>query len=235
MQKSVYILVCFSFVAGCSHLGMAANYTEPINSLKDIRAANPNIKDIDIRDLDAQYYPLLAKFAGLERIKIFGRQGTNATDDKLKTLGALHFPNLYYIDLNNNHLVTDSGIGAIAKLPRLSQLQLEGTAITDQACHVFVQNMRLKVINLANCTNVTRDGLMELIKSPSLAELRFSADTLTEKDVLAVLELLNKGVWVELVDTTGKLNVAKIKEIEERKHIHALVRATGALQDHRLR
>jgi hypothetical protein len=162
---------------------------------------------------------------------LFSREGTFATDEKLKALADIRFTNLIYIDLNNCQLVTDKGIEALSQIQSLKQLQLEGTAITDAACFQMATNMALTVVNVANCSGVTKAGLSSLAKSESLQEFRFSIDGLTQNEVLALIDSFRSIAWCEIIDPAEKLDATTIKKKGTEKKIQATVRPTGALQD----
>jgi hypothetical protein len=96
-------------------------------------------------------------------------------------------------------------------------------------------NMALTVVNVANCSGVTKAGLIALAKSPSLQEFRFSVDGLTQDEVLALIDSFKSIAWCEVIDPARKLNATAIKKKGVEKKIHVTVRPTGALQDMRLK
>lgn len=225
----------------CSILAITVNsciaagpYPEPLSNSKDIRAAKPTLDYIDIRYLPLADFPLLAKFQSLKRVRFYNREGEGATDEKLKALADIGFTNLTYINLNNCRPVTDKGIEALSKIRSLRQLTLEGTAITDTACHIMASQMSLTSVQISNCSGVTKKGIEELARSKTLEYFFFSCDALTQGEVLALIDSFNSITWCEIVDTQGKLDATAIKKKGAEKKIHVAVRPTGALQDMRL-
>jgi hypothetical protein len=224
----IYASIVSSSIAG-------GPYPEPLSSSKEIRAAKANLDSIDIWNLPLADYPLLSKFAGLRRVRLFSREGTLATNEKLKAIADIGFRKLEYIDLNNCRLVGDRGIEALSKVPSLRQLQLEGTAISDAACFKMATNMTLNVVNVANCSGVTKAGLSVLAKSEPLREFRFSVDDLVQDEVLALIDSFKGVAWCEIVDPAQKLDASLMKSKGQEKKVHLTVRLTGALQDMRLK
>jgi hypothetical protein len=209
-------------------------YPEPLSSRRDVISAKLTLDYIDIRYLPLEDYPLLSRFRGLRRIKFYNREGKGATDQKLEALAELKLTNIFYIDLTNCREVSDAGIRALAGIPSVKQLMLEGTAITDAGCRVMGSEMALEVVNVANCAKITGQGLKELAVSSGLGSIRFSADGLTQDDVLGLIASLKAVSWCEIVDPHGKLDQAPLKALGAEKKMHVSVLARGALQDMKL-
>ena len=211
------------------------DYAEPIYTERDIQRARSNLDEIDIRNLALKDYPLLSKFTGVKRIRVSSIEGTSATDEKLKALGALNLTNIIDISLLNCQLVTDEGIRALAKIRSVKMLQLEGTAITDAALEIMASQMRLTGVNVANCSGVTAKGLKALTSSDTLQEFGFSADNVTQDEVMNLIASFKKVTWCSIVDLSNKLdsNALRIKGAERK--IHVAVTPTGSLQDMKAR
>ena len=212
----------------------AGPYPEPLSNSKSIRAAKPTLDSIDIWNLPLADYPLLSKFIGLKQIWLWSEEGTFATDEKLKALAGIGFTNLIYINLNSCRLVTDIGIEALSKTRSLKQLTLEGTAITDVACDIMASRMSLELVNIANCPRVTKKGLEKCSRSITLNYFSFSSDTLTQEEVLTLIDSFKSITRCEIVDKQGKLDAKAIKAKGKGKNIHVSVRSTGALQEMKL-
>jgi hypothetical protein len=233
---SVSRIALRSFFATFLFSCMAAGpYPEPLSNKDQIRAAKPTLDSIDIWNLPLADYPLLSKFAGLKRIRLYSREGTFATDEKLEALANLKLTNLFYINLNNCRLITDRGMKALSKIQSLKELTIEGTAITDEACDVIASKMTLSSVNVANCPGLTKKGLEELARSKTLHYFSFSSDKLTQEEVLTLVNSFNSIAWCEIVDPQRKLDANAIKANGVEKKIHLTVRPTGALQDMRLK
>lgn len=213
----------------------AGPYPEPLSNSKEIRAAKPTLESIDIWNLPVADYPLLSKFIRLKRIRLYSREGTFATDEKLKALADVGFTNLLHINLNNCRLITDEGIHSLSRIASLKELTLEGTTITDLACNIMASQMALSFVNIANCPAVTTKGLEQLALSKTLNYFSFSLDKLTQDEVMALIDSFKSITWCEIIDPARKLDAEAIKRKAAEKRIHVTVRPTGALQDMRLK
>jgi len=159
-------------------------YPERLVTRRDVLRAKPDADQIDIRLLPLQDYPLLSKFSQVKQIFYYNEGEKGATDAKLKALASLNLTNVVFISLLGCRLVTDEGIRVLAGIRSLKSLQLEGTAITDAACHIMLTNMHLSGVNsgvnVANCRGVTIKGITALANSDLMEGLDFSTDNLSE-------------------------------------------------------
>jgi len=217
--------------AGSGVLAMGGKTPERLSTRRDIQKAKPGVEDIDIWNLPIQDYPLLAKFKSVKQIGLDCSEGTFATDEKLKALAALSLTNVTDIILTNCRLITDKGIRALSKIRSLKGLGLEGTSITDAALKTMASEMQLSGVNVANCDGLTMTGLRTLATSKTLKEISFSADKLTQDEVLEPINLFRNITWCGIVDPHNKLDVKTIKEKGVEKNIRIVVMKTGALQD----
>jgi len=227
---------------GCSRLsvpfaalivlaGGCGNYPERLLTRRDVELASPGCKDIDIRYLPAQDYPLLAKFKQVYQISFFCPEGTFATDEKMKLLAGLAFTNLSQINLLNCRLVDDDGIRALVPIRSLRSLGLEGTSITDAACELIGSKMSLTGIDVANCPHLSLNGLKSLTNSHELQEISFSADAMTGEQLLELLGSFKHLKWCSIVDQEGRLSSTTIIQKAAELNIQLVLRKTGALQD----
>ena len=202
-----------------------------LSTIRDIQSAKPDVESIDIGKLPIQDYPLLAKFTRVRIVSLDNHQGTFATNEMLKALAALDLTNLTGIAMVNCRLITDEGIRALVGVRSLTALELEGTAITDAACEVMSSQMRLTGINVANCDGVTLNGLKALGVSGTLRHLLFSADKLTQGEVVDLLASFRNVTRCDIVDPQRKLDAKTISENGSKRGMQVFVRQTGALQD----
>jgi hypothetical protein len=234
-MKSLLIAVLAStpilLAVGQGRSTLGNKWPERLSTRRDIKSAKPDVESIDIRNLPVEDYPLLAKFTRVEAIDLSSLEGTLATDEKLEALAALNLTNLVGISMINGRLITDKGIRALTRIQSLKGLQLEGTAITDISCDVMNTQMRLTGVNVANCRGVTIKGLKALITSTTLINIEFSADKLTQEQVLDLVGAFKNITWCEIVDPDHKLDVNAIEQKGKARGIHIAVRATGALQE----
>lgn len=218
-------------ILSCSTLLAGPPYPARLSSAHDIKRAKRTADDIDIWKLPLKDFPLLAKFTKVESISFNCREGTFATDEKLKALAGLGLTNLAVITLLNCRLITDAGIEALSHINALTGLELEGTAITDKACQIIASQMGLTNINIANCPGVTLRGLKLLAASEKLNEISFSADKLTQDEVLSLIGSFKNVVWCQIVDPQLKLDEKLLKAKGGARNMLIVYSQTGALQD----
>jgi hypothetical protein len=229
-QLMMRLLFAFIFVIYALH-AIAGSYPTRLSTKSDIQSANQDAKHIDIWHLPVEDYPLLSKFHQVYEIDLASREGVFATDAKMKALSELGFTNVAQIVLLNCRLITDKGIRYLARIPSLRGLGLEGTAITDAGCQEIASDMHLTSVDIANCPQITRKGIDALAASASLQEITFSADNLSQEEVLKVIASFKSVTWCEIVDLQHKLDWNAIRTTGAEKRIHTVVKATGALQD----
>jgi len=218
---------------GCALSCLAGDISHPerLSNRRDIEATKPEAEDIDVWNLPLRDYPLLVRFANVRRVELDSREGTFATDDKLRALASLGLTNIAYVTLTNCRLITDSGVRALCGIKSLKGLGLEGTAITDVGCEAMASQARLTGVNVANCSNVTLRGIARLAASESLQEISFSADTLTQEEAVGLIGSFKNIRWCRIVDQHGKFDGKAIEGMGSARGIHVTVRSTGALQD----
>lgn len=227
----LFLFLLFTFVStGCSA------HPTPLRSDQDIQRASADTEQIVIGFLPIAHYPLLSKFKGLKDVSYFTTDGTGGSDDKLHALSKVRLENLKGVTLLNCPRVTDEGIRHLAQIPSLKWLGLEGTSITDAALATMVNDMKLTSVNVANCSNLTISGLTKLARSETLTGLTFSAEFLTQEDVvLLIMEFKQNLKWPDVVDLTDKLDAAHLKSVAQARGFKLRVSRTGAMQDLGLR
>lgn len=215
----------------CMSAGFGKHPTA-LSSSQNIRRAPSDIEQIIIGLLPISDYPLLTKFQRLKDVDFHTLDGTGANDTKLRELSKLKFDKLEGISLLNCPAVTDEGIRHLTKIPSLKHLQLEGTSITDDALEIMATNMNLTGVNVANCPKLTMQGLLKIAPSETLVTFTFSADTLTQDEVVRLIGKFGKNIrWPSVVDREGKLDASALKALAKKKGITLNVSRTGALQD----
>jgi hypothetical protein len=229
MKKSVKVGV----VAGVSVLFATACGTYPawLSTAWGIRFTRSGVHVIGVSHLPLRDFPLLAKFTRARGIIFDSRRGTFATDAKLKALASLGLTNVAWITMTNCRLVTDAGIRALVRMPSLTGLGLEGTAITDSACKVMALQMRLAGVNVANCDRITLKGITALAKSNTIQDISFSTDGTTRDQVLHLIGTATNITHWEIVDPQHRLDAKAVEAMAARTKTQVLVRPTGALQD----
>jgi hypothetical protein len=201
-----------------------------LGSKQDIRSTPSDTDDILIPRLPIADYPLLSKFTSLRQLSFYTPDGSGGTDAKLRALAAVPLPNLKDVGLLNYPAVTDGGIRALAKIPSLRSSGLEGTSITDEGCAILGNEMKLEGVNVANCTNITKIGISALAQSPTITQIGFSADSLSQGEVEQLVESFQRISWCTIVDLAGKLDEAALKAKGTRKGMTIVVMPYGALQ-----
>lgn len=200
-------------------------------SPKDIKSTPSDIEQIAIPFLPLEHYPLLSKFKQVKTVSFYSTDGTGASDEKLEALAKNENQHLKDITLLNCPLVTDGGIRHISTITALRMLQLEGTSITDEALEIISSKMRLTGLNISNCPKVTMKGLLKLATSETLKEFGFSANDLSQEDVVRLINEFRTITWCGIVDPSEKLDAQVLKILGKEKGVRVVIKRTGALQD----
>jgi len=144
----ILVILCASLTASCIGAG---TYPEPLSNRHEIQAASPKLDSIDIWNLPLQDYPLLSRFTRLKRIRLYSREGTFATDDKLKAIATLRLTNLTQVEVIDLIVTMRKGIWChvVDRAGRLDQETLRAKA-AERGSRVLVrstgalQDMRLR-------------------------------------------------------------------------------------------
>ena len=225
------IILLFALVTnGCG------THPTPLTSVRDIARASTDTEQIVLGFLPVGDYPLLSKFQSLKDVSFFTTDGTGANDEKLQALSKVKLKNLQGVLLLNCPRVTDVGIRHLSQIPSLKWLGLEGTSITDAALAIMANDMKLTSVNVANCSNLSVNGLLQLARSETLQSFSFPAESLTQEDVARLIGEFKPNLkWPSVVDLTGKLNAPALEVIAQQRGFSLDVRQTGSMQDLGLR
>jgi hypothetical protein len=229
--RSWLVICSILSVLLCGCAGFFGEHAVFLQTPKDIRSASAKATDIDIRNLPIEAYPLLAKFTNVKHLNLFSNDGKAATDEKLSALADLTFTNLRDLCLLNGPLVTDNGIRSLSRIQSLTELQLEGTSISDVGCEIVASKMKVKGVNVANCKKVSLAGVRTLATAETITGLNFSADTLTTEEVIDVIKSFKAMTNCLVIDRSGKLRAEDIKRAGREKNVQVYIRDTGAMQD----
>ena len=229
-MKNKILLIAISigpfFVAvGCG------DHPLDIKSDRDIKQASKNVERIRIGLLPIKEYPALARLENVKDVDFFTMDGTGANDAKLKAFAELEWPKLEQVCLLNCPAVTDAGIRQLSNISSLQGFQLEGTSISDKSLAILTKSANLKGINVANCRNVTANGLFVLVEFENLEELTFSVGSMTEDEVIQIVRKLKNVKYLGIIDPDGKVREERVELIGNEKGIAISISQTGALQD----
>lgn len=212
LKRASCIVLCIlsAFLVSCTSLGVIVftKHPEILASKWDVRLTKADTQQIRIPALPIEAYPYLAKFKRLKDVDFYWN---GANDAKLWELSTVGLTNLQHIGLLDCPQVTDEGIRAIANIPSIRSLGLEGTSITDAGLELMATQMKLTSVNVKNCQGVTRQGVQKLAQCPSLTGFSFSADGWTELQVLELIDSFKNVTWCGIMDSQGKLNVNLLK------------------------
>ena len=167
----------------------------------------------------------------MKDVDFFTMDGTGANDAKLKAFAEMKWLKLKAVCLLNCPAVTDAGIIELAKISSLQSFQLEGTSISDESLTILTKSVDLKGINVANCPKVSIKGLFSLVEYENLEELGFSVGSMTQDEVIMLINKAKKIKYIGIVDNEGRIREAEVKNICCKKGISLSVRQTGALQN----
>ena len=110
-------------------------------------------------------------------------------------------------------------------------MQLEGTSITDEGLEILGRMPRLRGVNVANCTNVTANGLLKLVQSDTIEDITFSCHRVTPEDVVRIIGAVTRINRIEIIDPGGQLHAGVLQRAANAKNIKLYVRDKGALQN----
>ena len=202
---AVVIVALSSCIAGCGH------YPAQISSRYDIVWTSSHEYMIIINDLSLKDWPSLRKFGGLQHLNV----NHKVTDEHLRTLAGLNFPELRVLGLDDCHDVTDEGIRALTNLPSITTLGLSRTRITDDALRIVSAGMpRLKSLGVTSCKSLTLLGFLNLTNAPALAEINLSPDNLTQEQLERLIATLTQVTWWGIDDSTRKLSLDGLRRVQ---------------------
>ncbi len=120
----------------------------------------------------------------------------DVTDDDLQDIATLS--SLKTLIIAHGRYVTDNGVGSITGLAGLSQLELSGCSISDEALLYISQLRRLEELNLQR-TSVGDAGLKYLRQTTSLRELNILDTKVTAAGVATLQSRLGsvRVVWLD--------------------------------------
>jgi hypothetical protein len=179
MRVLVIGLLLALFVAGC------VNPPPSPGSRVGIAWTSRNNTHLILDYLPLKDYPALKKFHKLREVQFWYR---TATDEKMEALARVGFTNLSCATMNGSSHITDRSVEALARIPSMHSLGLEGASITDAGLKLIAARMQPWGINVASCSNITADGLLTLIQTDTLRYISVSADHLTTAEVIRLLE-----------------------------------------------
>ncbi len=110
-------------------------------------------------------------------IRAIALQGYEVDDEDLEALAG--WKELEVIQVVDGKRVTDTGVRAIARLPRLRRVDLVDTAVTGTGLSAFSGHPTLTNLTLSNTIVKTRVRSLELKDLPALATLTLSAEGIT--------------------------------------------------------
>jgi len=112
--------------------------------------------------------------------------------------------------MNGSSHITDRGIEALARIPTVHSLGLEGASITDAGLELIASRMQPHGVNVASCSNITINGLLKLVRTDTLKDIGFSADHLATADVVRLLESAQNLERLEITGPSAHLDKGAI-------------------------
>lgn len=160
------------------HLGLNFGENMTGDSLKAISVL-PNLEWLDIgnRQIDGSGIVEIGKLHRLKTLMMSGVPDAKELTEQLDRL-----PNLECLSLNGNKWVDDHQLEQLAALPKLSELTLRDTSVTDAGLEFLEGAAQLRLLALNN-TAITDRGLSELKQLTMLTTLEISDTNVTEAGV----------------------------------------------------
>ena len=234
-MRMIPLLTALAFLQVITEFGLVAAQTDlaeaqpgrvpdraVIKSRQDIAAAHPEVTLLAIRGLPLADYPALSKFKAAREIGFTTYTVTRAesiTDAHLQALVATGLTNIMGIVLTGCRKITDDGIRSLVSIPGLRILGLEETSITDTGLAFVMGRLPIVSISVSRCAQITMDGLRTVARSRNINEMSFSAEKLSQQEVLELIGLLHPGEWCQIVDSEAKLNETLIQSTANAKHV----------------
>jgi len=106
----------------------------------------PQLRNLDCSGI-SDISPLLEKLKGSKNLENLSISTCALSRQDLQNIAQL--PNLVYLDLTNNAIVSDKTLSLLLPLKKLSSLDLEDCAITKASCPIFKAMPALKRIHLS--------------------------------------------------------------------------------------
>lgn len=113
---------------------------------------------------------LTSRFRFCEAVTVLVPQ---LSDDGLATL-CEHLPSCAVLELEGSSDITEAGLRHILRAwPDLSALSISGSSISDAGLHLLARESRLTIVEFKRSPGITRKGLLELARMPTLIQLQF--------------------------------------------------------------
>lgn len=144
--------------------------------------------------------PLIMALPGFTTLRAIDLGNTDMPDQFMALVPGMQALELVKMDGCRN--LTDAGLGHLADLPALRELDIRSTQMTDDGLKAFENHLKLEKLNL-RFTNVTGPGLAHLSLVPSLVMLELGADRSTDDKKPLDLTLLAKGFGALSTFTVG--------------------------------
>ena len=208
MHALRYSLLLAIFVAGCVRTPPA-----PASRL-GVAFTSRNNTHLVLDRLAVEDYPALKKFHRLREGQYWWR---TATDEKLEALANVGLPNLRSVSLNGSSYITDRGLAALARIPSMDGLGLEGAAVTDAGAELIAQRIHPRSVNVVACTNVTMKGLLRLVDTETLKLMSVSAEPYSTSDFVRLLDSARNLEWFHISGRAVHLDRGAIEQAAARK------------------
>ena len=156
----------------------------------------------NVSGLRTEDFPALARIHALSTVYFYGQ---GATDEQLKALAQLRFTNLGCVVFTDCPRVTDQGIEYLSQIPTMERFGLRRMSITDAACETMAAKMHLLEVNMPDCTNVTVNGMLKMVRSESMESIGFSAGRMTQEDLFQIISTAGPQLGRMGIDMDGAL------------------------------
>ena len=159
----------------------------------------PKLEDINLKrcDVTADGYKHLAEIKTLKRIRA---AQTNFDDKCLEAIAGMS--QLEQLDLQDCNRVTESGLAALAKFPKLRNLRLWGPTITDNVLGHVKDAQELRALSLEQSA-IGKDGLAHIAGLPNLTELKLYGSNNVDVDAIEQIKGMTKLTSLDLRSTSA--------------------------------
>jgi hypothetical protein len=215
------IVISLVLALAASLTACRQHYPAYLSSQRDIASTAGSENHVNASKLSSEDFPAIAKFTKLYEIDFDDKGGT---DGKLGALAQIGFTNLAQVVITDCPLVTDKGVAFLSRIPSIIGLGLRGTSISDTSTGIMAAMPKLQGVNLANSTNITLTGLLNLERSETLVELGFSCGKLTQDDLTQIIKAARHVNRIDISDPPdGRFDAPALRKVAEAKSIKLYV------------
>jgi Leucine-rich repeat (LRR) protein len=119
-------------------------------------------------------------------------------------------------------LTGDDDVAAVVKMPRLKNLSLVSSPVTDRCVEIIASNPRLKVVGFSGCRGISDQGIAHLRKMPQLEYVWLSDTGITDAGAAHLVGLKQLNNLVYSSTRVGHGAVPFLKQMTSLRHLNVV-------------